>query len=280
MIPERLRHLEAFPGGGEWLRRLPQLVAECAARWSLELEAPFPDANVSYVAPAGDVVLKLNFPHRESEHEATALAHWDGNGAVRLLEHDAERRALLLERCRPGTSLLELPERAAYELASSVVARLNERPAGGTDVEPFAGTAARWADELPARWEAAARPFERELLDAAVGALHELPPTQGELVVCHQDLHRGNVLAAEREPWLAIDPKPVVAERAFNAVALVRDGPGDLAWRLDFLASELELDRERLRRWTIAHTVAWGFAEHEPHVYERQIDVARHLLRL
>ena len=280
MIPERLRRLEEFPGGADWLRRLPQLVAECAGKWSLELEPPFPDANVSLVLPAGDAVLKLNFPHWESEHEAAALAHWDGHGAVRLLEHDAERRALLLERCRPGTSLLELPERAAYEHAASVVARLNERPAGATDVEPFAATAARWADELPPRWEAAARPFERELLDAAVAALHELPPTQGELVVCHQDLHRGNVLAAEREPWLAIDPKPVLAERAFNAVALVRDGPGDLAWRLEYLAAELGVDRERLRRWTIAHTVAWGFAEHEPYVYERQIEVARRLLRL
>jgi streptomycin 6-kinase len=280
VIPERLRHLEEFPGGGEWLRRLPQLVAECAALWSLELEPPFPDANVSLVLPAGDVVLKLNFPHWESEHESAALTHWDGHGAVRLLEHDADRRALLLERCRPGTSLLELPEREAYELAATVVAQLNERPAGESEVRPFAETAGRWADELPARWEQTGAPFERELLDVAVEALLELPPTQGEPVVCHQDLHRGNVLAAEREPWLAIDPKPVLAERAFNAVALVRDGPGDLAWRLDYLAAELGLDRERLRRWTIAHTVAWGFAEHEPHVNERQIEVARRLRRL
>jgi hypothetical protein len=73
---------------------------------------------------------------------------------------------------------------------------------------------------------------------------------------------------------------PVLAERAFNAVALVHDGPGDLAWRLDYLAAELGLDRERLRRWTIAHTVAWGFAEHEPYVYERQIEVAGRLRRL
>jgi streptomycin 6-kinase len=280
VIPERLRRLEVFPGGSEWLGRLPQLVADCTARWSLELEAPFPDANVSLVLPAGDVVLKLNFPHRESEHEAAALAHWDGHGAVRLLEHDAERRALLLERCRPGTSLLELPEREAYELAASVVAQLNERAAGESEVRPFAETAAKWAGELPVRWEQAGRPFERELLEAAVDALLELPPTQGELVVCHQDLHRGNVLAAEREPWLAIDPKPVLAERAFNAVALVRDGPGDLAWRLDYLAAELGLDWERLRRWTIAHTVAWGFAEHEPYAHEGHIEAARRLRRL
>jgi streptomycin 6-kinase len=236
---------------------------------------------VSLALPAGDAVLKISFPHRESEHEAAALAHWDGNGAVRLLEYNVERNALLLERCLPGTSLLQLPEQDAYRHAAAVVRKLGERPAApDAPFTPIAETAARWARELPERWQAAGQPFERELLDATVAALHELPPTQGELVVCHQDFHRGNVLAAQREPWLAIDPKPVVAERAFDTAALIRDGPGDLHWRLDFLASELELDRERMRRWAIAHTVAWGFSEAEPRVYESQIDVARQLLRL
>jgi streptomycin 6-kinase len=188
---------------------------------------------------------------------------------------------MLLERCVPGTSLLELPEREAYRHAAAVVRKLGERPApAGHPFTPITETAARWARELPERWEQAGGPFERELLDAAVSALRELPPTQGELVVCHQDFHRGNVLAAEREPWLAIDPKPVVAEREFDTAALIRDGPGDLRWRLDFLASELELDPERMRGWAIAHTVAWGFSEAERRVYESQIDVARQLLRL
>ena len=192
----------------------------------------------------------------------------------------AERRALLLERCRPGTSLLELPERAAYELASPVVARLNERPAGGTDVEPFAGTAARWADELPARWEAAARPFERELLDAAVGALRELPPTQGELVVCHQDCTAATCSPpsgsrGSRSTRSPSSPSARSTPSRSSATGRATSPGGSTS-----SPRELELDRERLRRWTIAHTVAWGFAEHEPHVYERQIDVARHLLRL
>jgi streptomycin 6-kinase len=280
-IPERLQWLADFPGGAEWLERLPRLVEESVEQWSLVVEEPFESAYVSLALPAGDVVLKISFPHWESEHEPAALAHWDGSGAVRLLAHDVERNAMLLERCVPGTSLLELPERDGYRHAAEVVRKLGERPApAGHPFTPIAETAARWARELPVRWEQAARPFERELLDAAVSALHELPPTQGELVVCHQDFHRGNVLAARREPWLAIDPKPVVAEREFDTAALIRDGPGDLRWRLDFLASELGLDRERMRGWTIAHTVSWGFSEAEAGVYESQIDVARRLLRL
>jgi len=263
------------------LERLPRLAQEAAEHWSLDVEEPYEYANVSLALPAGDAVLKISFPHRESEHEAAALAHWDGHGAVRLLAYDAERNAMLLERCVPGTSLLELAERDGYRCAAEVKRKLGERPAPpGHPFTPIVETAARWARELPVRWEQAGLPFERELLDAAVSALVELPPTQGELIVCHQDLHRGNVLAAQREPWLAIDPKPVVAEREFDTAALIRDGPGDLRWRLDFLASELGLDRERMRRWAIAHTVAWGFSEAEPRVYESHIVVARALLRL
>jgi streptomycin 6-kinase len=284
-IPERLRELSSFPGGGDWLARLPQLVDECVERWSLRLGESFPYANVSLAAPATlpdgtEAVLKVGFPHWESEHEAAALAHWDGEGAVRLLARDAERHAMLLERCVPGTSLLDEPEDAGFRLAAEVLRKLGNRPAPpGHPFTPIAETAARWAVELPHRWEAAGRPFERALLDAGVAALTDLPPTQGELVVCHQDFHRGNVLAAQREPWLAIDPKPVVAEREFDTAALLRDGPGNLGRRLDFLASELGLDRERMRGWGLAQALAWGFEEHEPRVLPRQIEAARGLWR-
>jgi streptomycin 6-kinase len=284
-IPERVRRLAGFPGGADWLARLPSLAAECAAEWSLSLGEPFPDANVSLAAPAtlpdgGAAVLKVSFPHWESEHEPDALEHWGGHGAVRLLASDRGRNAMLLERCVPGTSLLELPEEEGYARAAEVARALGSRPApAGHPFTPFAATADRWARELPRRWRDAGRPFERGLLDAAVAALRELPPTQGELVVCSQDLHRGNILAAAREPWLSIDPKPVVAEREVGTVALLRDGLGRIEWRLDFLASELGLDRERMRGWAIAHTIAWGFAEHEPRVYARQIEAARRLWR-
>ena len=278
-VPERVGELAAFPGGREWLERLPRLVEECVDQWSLELEEPYPYANVSVVYPAGDVALKVGFPHWESEHEAAALAHWDGEGAVRLHAYDAERNALLLERCRPGTPLLELPEEDAYAVAADVLRKLWSRPAPHDHAfTPLAATASRWARGLPELWEAAGAPFERELLDEAVRALRELPPTQEELVVCHQDFHRQNVLAAERERWLTIDPKPVVAERAFDTAALIRDGAGDPVWRLDFLATELELDRERMRGWAIAHTLVWGFVEHEPRVHEPMIEIARQLL--
>ena len=92
-----------------------------------------------------------------------------------------------------------------------------------------------------------------------------LPGSQGEQVLIHQDLHGGNVLAARREPWLAIDPKPLAGERAFGVAPIVRSFQlghrrRDVLRRLDGLAAELGLDRERARRWTIAQTVAWSCA--------------------
>jgi streptomycin 6-kinase len=280
---EGLRHLEDYPGGPEWLARLPRLRDECVERWSLRIGEPYSYAHVSLVVraelPDGTpAVLKIGFPHRESEHEAAALAHYDGHGAVRLLARDRERHALLLERCEPGTTLLELEdEREAVRLAGGVLARLWQAPAADHPFRPIAADAARWIEVLPERWERLGRPFERALLDEAVAAFRELPPTQGELVVCHQDLHPGNILQAAREPWLAIDPKPVLAEREFDAVALLRwDGRHRL--RLDVLAAELGLDRERMRRWALAHLLAWGFDESPPS--ERMLTAARGLRSL
>ena len=228
--------LSAAPGGvplayagidASWEERLPTLVDECAGQWDLELEQPFEGGFVSHVVPAGDVVLKIQWPHRESEHEAAALELWDGDGAIRLLDFEPEAHALLLERCVPGTPLSAAGGEAALDVFVQLLPRL-WKPAGA----PFgtlAAEAAWWADSLEEAWERFARPFERRLLDAALEALQQLPHTQGEQVLLHQDLHGDNVLAAGREPWLAIDPKPLVGERAFDVAALLRDRRPELA---------------------------------------------------
>ena len=114
------------------------------------------------------------------------------------------------------------------------------------------------------QWEQSGHAIERRLVDAAVDALRSLSASQGEQVLLNQDLHGDNVLAAEREPWLVIDPKPLVGEREFAAAPIVRSfelGPSraDVLYRLDRLTSELGLDRERARGWTIGQTMAWAF---------------------
>ncbi len=137
LIPERLKWLAQRKDGESWLANLPKLVSELVEMWGLQLEAPYNGANVSYVAPAlrgtERVVLKVQWPHDECMHEASALKVWDGAGAVRLLAHDAERHALLLERCLPGACL-----------------------SADTDVDPLAVL----IDLLPRLWKAIGPPFK------------------------------------------------------------------------------------------------------------------------
>ena len=225
----------------------------------MELGEPFEARHSELVAPAlladgTEVVVKVRLPDDfESEHEAEALHFWNGDGAVRLLAHDPEHRALLIERCRPGTPLGTRYADEDLEVAAALMRRL-WRPAppevGWWRLEDVAE---RWLGELPER-------YSGRILDEALDALRALAPTQEGVVLCHQDFHGGNVLRAEREPWLAIDPKPIVAEPAYDTVAIVRDaGPSlaELRRRLDALAGLLGLDRERMRLWGIAKSLAW-----------------------
>jgi streptomycin 6-kinase len=201
--------------------------------------------------------LKVNLRDPETEHEPVALERWGGRGAVRLLARDDDRRALLIERCRPGRQLWELPDEEATQLAAGVLEQL-WIPAG----EPFrrlADEAARWAEELPQRR------LDKKLVDRAAAFLREAGPTQRESVLLHQDFHGGNVLESARG-WLAIDAKPLVGEREFDVASLIRDRrpatKAQLEWRLDCLVDRLSLDRERTRGWAIAHALAWnGSAE-------------------
>jgi streptomycin 6-kinase len=271
--------------GRSWLNQLPGLVDECADLWSLRLGEPFSSAYTSLALPVtlpggGAAVLKIQFPDRESEHEAAALARWDGEGAVRLLAHDPERHALLLELCQPGTPLSELEQDAALDIVVELLPRL-WKPAG-PPFPPLAEEAAWWADSLPHSWERAGRPFERTLLDAALEQMRTLPHTQGEQVLLSQDLHADNILRAQREPWLAIDPKPLAGEREFGIAALVRGhelghAPERVLHRLYRLTAELGLDRERARGWTIAQTLAWAVDGGGEVSYE-QVECARWLV--
>ena len=259
----------------DWLASLPELVTECAARWNLRPESPF-DTPISLVVPAGDVVLKLNAPsHVEADTEGDALERWAGDGAVRLVARDDRRRALLVERCVPGTRLWDA---GVDEIA--VVAELLPRLQVeiGPD-HPFtllADEADRWAEEVPRRYSQANTPFERALLDAALDVYRSVDRIASHLV--NQDLHGGNILRAQREPWLVIDPKPLVGERELEASALLRNTTEVSRW-LDALR-DLGLDRERARGWGVAHNLAWAWDERdgwlEPHVEEaRRILTAR-----
>ena len=260
-----------------WLERVPHLVTDCCKRWGLRLGTPYPAGAAGYAvrvetADGTAAVLKLIYPHRESEHEADALELWDGDGAVRLLERDGSGWALLVERCDPGTCLSTRSPGEALQVLIGLLPRL-WKPAGAP-FRPLAEEAAWWSRSID-RW-----PAEPDLRQAAADALRDLPASQGEQVLLHQDLHADNVLAAQREPWLAIDPKPLVGEREFDVAPIVRSfelghSRREVVHRLDRLSSALGLDRERARRWALAQTVAWA----EGRYRGRHVQTARWLLQ-
>lgn len=242
-----------------------------ANRVGVRLGHPFEGSNVSLVFPGrredgSNVVIKVQWPHRESEHEAAALERWDGNGAIRLLEHDPQRHTLVLERCHPGEPLSSDETADALGVLIELLPRL-WIPAA----EPFRTLdeeAEGWAESMPLQWDEAGRPFGEDLLEAALNALRELSSSQGEQVLVNQDLHGDNVLSAQREPWLVIDPKPLIGEREFGLAPIIRSSElghsrDHVVGRLDRLSEELALDRTRVAGWAGAHTLAWAFEDRD-----------------
>jgi streptomycin 6-kinase len=146
---------------------------------------------------------------------------------------------------------------------AELLPRLLVEPAEPHPFRLLVDEAARWAEVVPRRYELGGRPFDRSLLDFAVDVFRSVDPSARAVV--NQDLHGGNVLQARREPWLVIDPKPLVGEGELDGVGLLRNAVfhgdrlagGERRW-LDMLEG-LGLDRERLRGWGAAHALAWGW---------------------
>ena len=225
------------------LAALSRVAHEVAAEWGLELGPRLALARYSFVAPVGeDAILKVTPPEDdEADEEADALALWDGDGAVRLLRHDRERRALLLERARPGEDLSGLPEDEATAIAVDVAAHLWKR-GQSPGLSPFRSV----HDHVP-RWlaNAGAPTWARDLY----ARLEKRADT-----LVHGDFHHHNVLRSERG-WLAIDPKPMLAEPEYDVASFLWN-PLPPRLRVEQLESRLAafaaagLDEQRMRAWT------------------------------
>jgi streptomycin 6-kinase len=274
-IPDEFAHTVVALRGPQaqvWLERLPAVLDMCARRWSLTLDRPFAGLTYNYVAPAtradgARVVLKVGFPDdRGLRTEAEALARFDGRGMVRLLAADLEELgALLLERLEPGTPLEALEDdEQATAIAASVMRQLwRTLPAD----HPFP-TVVDWARGLARhrqRFDGGTGPIPAPLFERAESLYRELLASQAEPALLHGDLHHWNILASARDPWLAVDPKGVVGEPAYEVGALLRNpmprllaypDPGAVfARRIDQLAEALGFERGRLRDWGLAQAV-------------------------
>lgn len=266
--------------GAAWLKRLPALVDVFAERWSLtSLEAPF-EQSYNYVVAAerdgAPVVLKLGVVRDELRTEIEALRLYGGEGAVRLLEADADGGAMLLERLLPGESLGRLAaedDDAATAVAAGVLARWRQPPPPGHTF-PTVADWGRGLERIRARFDGGSGPVPAALLARAESIFAGLLASSGPPVVLHGDLHHGNILSLGRGEWLAIDPKGVVGEAEYETGALLRNPSAELAGdtgiaerRIAQLGDLLGFDRQRLRDWGLAQAVLstwWGIEDGEP----------------
>lgn len=265
IVPERLEaNCRKTPERAGWLKRLPDTVREFGRRWSVAVGAPFDtsEASCAWVAPAtladgSSVVLKLGMPHLEGEHEIAGLRFWDGNPTVRLIEADERLGAMLLERCEPGTVLRTLPEFDQDIVIADLLRRLWRSPSERHPFRPLSDLMAYWTEETVAdaeRWP------DPGIVRAGLGLFDELPRSAPAAVLLATDLHAGNVLRAQREPWLVIDPKPFLGDAAYDAtqhllncaLRLCSDSGGTTGRFADLLG----VDQERVRLWTFARAAA------------------------
>lgn len=262
---------------GSWLSDLPVLIAEAEERWGVAIGEPFqPGGATSYVAPAtaadgGRMVYKCTIPHDEAIGEADALRAYEGNGAVLLHADHATNYELLVERCEPGTSLWSEPDDVRMEVACELMTRLWGSEADGQAVV-LKDLTSKWAGITERRMITLEVPWITGPIERGVELLGALPASAAADVLLHQDLHPGNVLASTREPWLVIDPKPVVGDPAFDPVQLLVQvdgrvaeppGPDVVIERLERIAGFLALDPERLGLWALARCAEWSMWSYE-----------------
>lgn len=282
--------------GQRWLAELPALLDAFAQRWDLALGAPF-TLSYNYVAPATRAngtaaVLKLGVPNPELLSEIAALRLYAGRGIARLLDADADAGALLIERLEPGRPLAQLPDDEEATALAAGVMRALWQPAPTEHNFP---TVARWGQgfgRMRARFGGGTGPLPPALMARAEALFAGLLASAGPPTLLHGDLHHDNILSAGRAPWLAIDPKGVVGEPAFEVAAFLRNPHGRvlsaadparmLARRVDIFAHALGIERARLLAWGCAQNVlsAWWSIEDGGDGWQEAIAMAQIMAEL
>ncbi|GAA2502136.1 aminoglycoside phosphotransferase family protein [Streptomyces gobitricini] len=286
--------------GGEaervWLAGLPALVAELLARWELERDGVTGSGEASLVVPVRRAdgtraALKLQMPREETTAALIGLRAWNGNGIVRLLDHDPESSAMLLERLDGSRTLASVEDGdVAMRTLAGLLARLHSVPAP-EGLRGLGGIARDMLAAVPPAVGSLPDPDDQRRLRGWASAVAELVGEPGDRML-HWDLHYGNVLAAEREPWLAIDPEPLVGDPGFDLwpaldtglqkTEATGDAPRVVRRRFDLLTEALGLERERAAGWTLARLLQntlWDIEDGRTAIDPSQIAVAEALSR-
>ena len=259
--------------GAAWVSRLPELAATLLRQWDLSLDGPGRNGAIAWVLPVHcadgqPAVLKLQPVDVETIGEPLALQTWNGNGAIRLLRHDQPTGAMLLERADATTTLDDVDDDlAALQLLTELMARLT-RPTAPAELRRLADIGALLLDRVPPVLTKIGNDPLRPTIEQCTAALREVLPEPGDRLL-HWDLHYQNVLGSRpdsgREPWLAIDPKPLAGDPGFELLPalhnrwsdVVATGDVDRAVlrRFDLMTETLGLDRDRAVCWTLTRVL-------------------------
>ncbi|GIF67887.1 streptomycin 6-kinase [Asanoa ishikariensis] len=268
-----VRQLGGLASAQPWLASLPALVEEVRTEFDLRLSPPLHGGSCSWVAPASlpdgtPVIVKIGWPHREMLGEPAALRRWNGRGAVRLIASDPQRHALVLERCLPGDQLASAGGPAEERLSAGcgVLRSLWSAPLSPPieEIEELATVTAEWADLVEERMDRLRPGYDPGLVAEGARLLRELPASADRRVLLHGDFNPGNVLAARGGTWVAIDPKPMVGDPAYDPWPMLEQisdpfataDPTRTLWaRCGVLADELALEADRIVRWSVARRV-------------------------
>ncbi|MEU7556802.1 aminoglycoside phosphotransferase family protein [Streptomyces eurythermus] len=269
--------------GKAFIAALPDLAAQFMDRWGLRLDGPSMNGVSALVLPvvrADGVraVLKLQLLDEESEGEPVALRAWDGDGAVRLLDHDPATGTMLLERLDETRMLAHLADtREAVLVIARLLAHLTSFPAP-PGLRRLGDITARMLERTPRALDRIPDPEARRIVADCAAAVREVADEPGDRLL-HWDLHDENVLAAERADWLAIDPKPLAGDPGFELWPALdnRYEATEVRWRFDAMTDVLGLDRDRARAWTygrLLQNALWDVEDGRP-IDPRQLEIAR-----
>jgi streptomycin 6-kinase len=287
-IPPALANTQRAEGGA-WVRGLPALVDRMLEQWSLRLDGPVTHGMAGLVLPVVrdgvPSVLKLQPVEEDNAYTALGLRTWRGDGAVLLLDHDDTTGAVLLERLDATRPLSVLPDDEALTVLADLLARLTAVQAP-PEVRRLADVAAAMLDQVPSAVPRLRSPEDRELVRTCAAAVAELVGEAGDRLL-HWDLHYDNVLASEREPWLAIDPEPLSGDPGFDLLPAIDnrwdevvasgDVGGAVRYRFDLLTDRLSLDRARATGWTLARVLQnalWDIEDGKQALEPAQVAIA------
>jgi len=266
-LPQQFRHkITSTWGedGREWLDRLPAIIAACQARWGLASISPVPDLSYNFVAfvvqaDGTEAVLKIGVPNPELITEIEALRNYQGRHAVALLDADRDLRALLLQRLNPGKSLSELENDEAATAIAAHLMRDLPIPEPANHQFPTLG---RWAlafKRLRERFDGKTGPLPLRMVEKAERLFQELQASNSRQMLLHGDLHHDNIRANGENDWLAIDPKGVIGDPAYEAARFQHNPIPDFLSmdhtqriaqrRVEIIAPILQEDPSRLLAW-------------------------------